>query len=253
LRNRAFALLLIGVATPLAGCQSTQDKSAELEKAAEKIANRKGLEVRTANPDVKVLNTTLLQSDYGVAVAVELRNESNEGMRNLLISVDAYGAKGKTVFENNAPGLEPSLISISAVEPGETVTWVNDQILATGKAKLAKVKVGSAEPLPAELPEIEVSEPQLEVDPVSGIEATGTVLNKSGIVQETLVLYAVARKGGKVVAAGRGAIDRLKTDGKPVNYHIFFIGNPKGAEVSVIAPPTTLEAGATPQPAGGTS
>ena len=252
MRHRALLLALIGAAAALAGCQSTQSKSAELEQAAAKIANRKGLEVRRANPDVKVLGTSLLQSNYGVAVAVELRNESGEGMRNVPISIDVLDAKGKTVFQNNAPGLEQGLISYPVIEPGETVTWVNDQILATGKPKEVKVKVGNAEALPGDLPEVEVSEPKLEVDPVSGIEATGTVLNKSTIPQDTLILYAVARKGGKVVAAGRGVIDRLKANGKPASYHIFFIGDPKGADVTVAAPPTTFEAAATAPEAGGT-
>jgi hypothetical protein len=253
LSHRAPVVLLIGAAIALAGCQSTQSRSAELEQAAAKTANRKGLEVRKQNPDVEVLDTTVLSSSYGNAVAVELRNESQQGMRNLQISIDVFDANGKSVFQNNAPGLEQALISIAAVKPGETVTWVNDQILATGKPQAMKVKVGDAEPLPSELPEIAVSDPKLEVDPVSGIEATGTVTNKSGLIQDTLVLYAVARKGSEIVAVGRGVIDRLKTDGKPVNYHIFFIGDPKGAEVTVTAPPTTLEATSTPAPAGGTS
>jgi hypothetical protein len=48
----------------------------------------------------------------------------------------------------------------------------------------------------------------------------------------------VARKGDKVVAAGRGLIGRLKAGTKPVNYHIFFIGDPKGAQVDITSFPT---------------
>ena len=55
------------------------------------------------------------------------------------------------------------------------------------------------------------------------------------------MLYAIATKNGKVVAAGRGLIPKLKVGGKPETYHIFFIGKPTGADVTVIAPPVTLE------------
>ncbi|MFM9054741.1 MAG: hypothetical protein ACKOQ5_07855, partial [Solirubrobacterales bacterium] len=48
--------------------------------------------------------------------------------------------------------------------------------------------------------------PAVEVDPTSGLKVAGTVVNKSSIEQVDLLLYAVATKGGKVVAAGRGLI-----------------------------------------------
>ena len=82
---------------------------------------------------------------------------------------------------------------------------------------------------------------ELVNDPTSGLEATGTASNKSEIEQVDLVLYAIARKNGKIVAAGRGQIANLKTSGKPASYHIFFIGNPTGADVTVVAPPVNLE------------
>jgi hypothetical protein len=56
------------------------------------------------------------------------------------------------------------------------------------------------------------------------------------------VVYAVAEQGGKIVAAGRAGIDRLKAHGsKP--FKVFWIGDPKGATVHVFAPPTVLEEG----------
>ena len=73
----------------------------------------------------------------------------------------------------------------------------------------------------------------LEGDPVSGIEASGKVANETGEDQERIVLYAVATKCGEVVAAGRGAIEHMRADAKPQGYDIFFIGDPKGADVEV--------------------
>jgi hypothetical protein len=85
-----------------------------------------------------------------------------------------------------------------------------------------------------------VSDPSISVDPVSGVEATGTVENVSRVEQRALILYAVARKGKRVVAAGRGEVARLKV-GRKASYHIFFIGNPRGGHVTVTAPPTVLQ------------
>jgi hypothetical protein len=83
------------------------------------------------------------------------------------------------------------------------------------------------------MPDIEVSQPKLEGDPVSGISATGTVVNKTGSDQRRLLLYVVARKGGEVVAAGRGAIDHLKPERKKLDYTVFFVGDPSGAELTL--------------------
>ena len=81
--------------------------------------------------------------------------------------------------------------------------------------------------------------PKFETDPTSGTLAVGKAHNASQIDQRNLTIFAVARRGGRVVAAGRGAIERLKA-GDTATYQIFFIGNPKGARVTLAAPPTTF-------------
>ena len=90
------------------------------------------------------------------------------------------------------------------------------------------------------MPRITLSRPRLEQDPVSGVSAVGFAANRSRVEQRKLVIFAVARKGGRVVAAGRAQVNRLKP-GKRARYTIFFIGNPRGARISVAAPPTRLK------------
>jgi hypothetical protein len=243
---RARELVLIGLAVAaglaLGGCQSTQSRSAELERTGKKVLlNEKGLSIAKVSSDVKVGGTSVISDQNGTAVVVELRNDSQQALLAVPILIDVRGANGKSVFRNDTPGLDPSLVSAPLLRPGETFDWVNDQVLAVRPAKSVKVKVGEAkDELTGDVPELDVSKPKLEVDPVSGVEASGKVTNKSGIEQTRLVLYAVARKGGKIVAAGRGVIQRLKTD-KPSDYHIFFIGDPRGADVSVAAPPVVFK------------
>ena len=226
----------------LTACQSTQDKAKEIQaENAKLLASEHGISVSKPNKDVKVLGTTLLHDQYGDAIVVELRNESNRTLLNMPILIDLRDAKGKSVYRNDLPGLDAALTHVPLIGPGETFDWVNDQLSPSGTPKSAKVTVGSADgTAPKELPEIEVGPAHVENNP-SGVLARGKVTNKSQIDQLKLVLYAVARSGGKVVAAGRGQFKNLKAGGNPGDYNIFFIGDPRGAEVTVTAPPSVLQ------------
>ena len=235
--------LVIGLAAlSLAGCESTQSKSARLEsEGITKLAAEKGLVVEKPNAGIEVVETVGLEDENGAAAVVVMKNRTAKAMRNVPIAINALGKSGKSVFKNNTPGLEDALTSIAALPPGEETAWVNDQLVPTGP--VAKIKAVAGEEggvFPSNVPELEVGPPELYEDPVSGVEATGRVENRSGVDQRLLTLYCIARRSGRIVAAGVGRIERLRA-GKRANYHIFFIGNPRGAELTVIAPPTTPE------------
>ena len=236
------ALAGIGVAIVVSACQSSYAKNDELEKEGATILKaEKGVNVTQTSSIVDVLNTTVLSNANGAAVVVTLKNNSQQALRNVPIEINVKDAKGKSVFKNTSPGLEPALTSVPVMRPGETVDWVNDQILASGEPKSVDVKVGvSQESLPPNAPVLEASDAKLVVDPYSGIQAEGKVTNDSDIPQVRVTLFAVARKGNQIVAAGRGGIKVIKANGdRP--YHIYFIGNPKGADVTVTVPPSTFE------------
>jgi hypothetical protein len=239
----SLALLGVCATLALAGCQSTQSKSAQLEEEGGDLVKVTKLDVGAENRHVDVVEKVVLTDVNGTAVAVVMKNGSQEGLADAPIQIDVQDAKGKSVFKNNLSGTETSLVQVPVVKPASEVYWVHDQVIPMGKPAKVDVTVGEAKPLPNDIPEIVVSPPKLNRDPVSGLEVTGTVTNKSDVEQNNLVLYAIARKGGKIVAAGRGMITKLKTDGSPATYHIFFIGNPAGAEVSVVAPPVNFSGG----------
>jgi hypothetical protein len=118
--------------------------------------------------------------------------------------------------------------------------WVNDQIQPVAPPKAVKVVVGAARGKPvAKAPELFVSNAKLEQDPVSGIAATGYVKNRSTIDQRNVTVYGVARKGGRIVAAGRSGIKRIRA-GRRGRFKIFWIGDPRGAQLEISAPPTTF-------------
>jgi hypothetical protein len=228
------ALAVVG----LVACESTQDKSAEIEAGSGELLEQEGFEVTEESGTVEVLSSTVLTDQYGTAVAVELRNNSNETLTNVPVALDVKDAQGKSVYTNEIEGLDQTLTSVPVIEAGEETVWVNDEILANGEPKSVHVTVGeSTEEPPPEVPPVEVSEPQVRTDPVSGVEATGTVTNESGEDLQFVYLYGVAKEGDQIVAAGRGLIDRLRTEAKP-SYHVFFIGDPEGAEVTVGPAPT---------------
>jgi hypothetical protein len=59
------------------------------------------------------------------------------------------------------------------------------------------------------------------------------------VTQLELVVYAVARRGGRIAAAGRAIVPQAPA-GASTPFQVFFIGDPKGAQLSLTAPPTTL-------------
>lgn len=231
----AAALALLAIAG-LSACQSTQDRSAELEaEGSTQLLSAKGLEITHRNPDVEVTSTALLDGSEGShAVVVDLHNDSGENLTEVPILVEVTNSKGKPFYENDIPGIEPALAAVPYIPAHGDAEWVNDQVLGVGKPKSVKVTIGSGGGTYAgELPDIEVSEPKLEGDPVSGIAATGDVVNRTGKDQRRLLIYVVARKGNEVVAAGRGAIEHLKPELKKLKYTVFFVGDPTGAELKL--------------------
>jgi hypothetical protein len=229
LRAVAAAALLATVAA----CESSQDKSARLRAQGAEVFTEKGLDVRRASREVTVVKTEV----------VVMRNTSQSALRGVPVEIDVRGNGGKSLFKNDEPGLQDSLTGPSVLFPASEFAWVHDQVVADGRATSVKATPGAAAgSIPGELPSLAVSEPRLRADPVAGVEATGTVENTLGVEQRELVLYCVARKDGRIVAAGRGAIPRLKA-GQKRTYHIFFIGDPKGAKLTVEAPPTTFDRG----------
>ena len=239
-RPLAVAGTLALAAAGLSACQSTQGRSAELEKeGAKKLLSESGLKIKRESTDVSVTSTDLLSDANGSAVVVGLHNSSDKSLVNVPILIEVLDPKGKVVYSNDIPGIEQALAAVPYVPAGGDAKWVNDQVLSTGRPKSVKVKVGvSDQTYSGPLPELEVSSPTLEGDPVSGLEATGDVVNDSSEEQERLLLYAIATSGRKVVAAGRGALEHLKPKPKPVHYDIFFIGDPTGAEMELVEYPT---------------
>jgi hypothetical protein len=237
-----LVLALLALAPLLSGCESSQAKSARLAReGAKQLAGERGLVVNTQNADVRAVATSVLQDENGTAVVVVLRNRAARPVGSVPIALDVQGAGGKSVYRNDLPGLDPSLIEATGVPANGELEWVDDQVTPSGKPTRVEVKIGAERgTAPHELPRIELTAPRLIEDRVTGVEAVGRVTNRSGVEQRRLVVACVARKGDKVVAAGRAIVNRL-APGKSASFHVFFIGDPRGARITVAAPPTVIE------------
>lgn len=238
----AAALACACAATSLSACESTQDTSARLAKRAKGLANQQGLKIARDNPSVRVRTTAVLRDANGIAAVVELQN-TGPAQASLPVAIAVDDAKGKPIFRNDAAGLDPSLVQMPLLRKGESAWWVNNQVTAAGVPVKVAARVGEAKaPAPADAPVIEISKVHVGSD-ADGLFAQGIVANRSKIVQTRLTIFCVARRGGRVVAAGRAIIDRLPPapTPKPMKFTVFFIGNPKGARLEFAAPPTVLK------------
>ncbi len=238
----AVALLLCALA--LGGCESSQEKSARLEKraklvaAADPVQAAKGLSIAHASSAVTVVATQALYSSEGTAVAVTLRNSSPHALRDVPIAITVKGKGGSTLYQNNAPGLEAALTSVSLLAAGQAFTWIDDQAQASERPASVSALVGEAPRAPASVPRIVLT--GVHANEEGGIHGVaGTVHNDSAVTQHELVVYGVARRGARIVAAGRAVLSEVAAHGSSP-FQVLFIGSADGAHVEANAPPSTF-------------
>lgn len=250
MRARKAIILLAGVPVvllSLSGClgvETTPEKSAKAAaKAKTAVTSQKGLEIGAVNARVEVEESALVQDPNGVAAVVRLKNTGPTQV-TLPIAVTVSDAKGRKLYANDTPGLDPSLTSVAVLKAGEEVDWVNNQILVAGQAAKVAARVGKAmgRAAPGTLPRIAIGGVTHGKDE-DGFYAQGTLRNESGVSQKRLVVTCVAREGSKVIAAGRAVVEKLDPFAitrKPTKFTVFFIGDPGSAKLGCSAPPTAL-------------
>ncbi|MGA9286477.1 MAG: hypothetical protein WBV85_13655 [Solirubrobacteraceae bacterium] len=239
MRRRPAALGAIAILLALSGCQSTQDRSAELQRDAKhQLLASQGVSVSKESPSVRIVHATIIHMSTATAVVVQMRNVSTKTLRDAPIELTVKDAKGGVLYQNNAPGLEPSLTMVSVLEPGAESTWVDDQVQAAGTPATATGLVGKATAVSG-VPRMEVLNAHLSSEPGAEATESGNAANRSAVPQANLVVYAVARRAGKIVAAGRAVLPEVGA-GASVPFQIYFVGDPRGARVEVSVPATTF-------------
>jgi hypothetical protein len=239
---RAWTLraVLVMLAVALSGCESTQEKSAQLEKTAHhtRLAER-GLSIAKPSTDITVLGAVLVRGAKGAAAVVTLRNNSAHALREVPIAITVKEAQGRTVFQNNTPGVEAALTSLGSLPAHSVVTWVDDQVPATANPVSVTAIAGISPAVSGALPDIEVA--GIHPSEESGsATAAGTVHNRSSVAQHALVVYAVGRRAGRIVAAGRAILPEV-APGAAVPFQAFLVGGAQaGARLEASAPASTF-------------
>jgi len=230
--------VLVLAALALSGCESTQEKSAKLEKTAKHFAlARTGLSIAHASTQAQVLSATVVRGSEGAAAVVTVRNSSAHTLSGVPVAITVRDAHGQTLYQNNAPGLEAGLIQVSSLPTHGSVTWVDDQVPITGAPASVSAVIGEAHVASGPEPQIEVAGTHLAE--ASTGETAGTVRNRSSVTQQHLVVYVIARRAGTIVAAGRAILAEV-TPGASVPFQAFLVGSAAGASLQAEAPATTF-------------
>jgi hypothetical protein len=236
--SAAPVLVLVALALALTGCESNQERSAKIEKTAKHaVLAQKGLSITHASTQVQVLSASVVRGSEGAAAAVTVRNSTSHTLSAVPIAITVRNAHGQTVYQNNTPGLEAGLTQISSLPAHGSITWVDDQVSSTGAPVSVSAVVGEASIANGAEPQIEVQSAHL-AEASSG-EVTGAVHNSSSVAQQHLIIYVIARRAGRIVAAGRAVLAEV-APGAPVPFQAFLVGAPAGATLQTSAPATTF-------------
>lgn len=224
----------------LSGCETTAERSAKLQRQAKRVTlTEKGLSITRESSDVKVLGATIVRGSEGSAAVVTLQNHSSRTLRGVPLAITVRDSGGRTLFQNNGPGLEAALVSVASLGPHRTIAWVDDQLPAGSAPASVSARVGQAPALSGSLPKLTIAGARLSEDPSNGLVASGTISNRSSIAQTSLVLFGVARRAGRIVAAGRGVLPELAA-GASAPFQVFLVGDGRGAQLLLSAPPTSF-------------
>jgi hypothetical protein len=228
------------LALGLVACETTQEKAARLAVRSDRKSDRKPIQVRRVDHQVKVVRVSLVRGSGGAAVAVTLRNTGSTPVNDLPILVGVKTAGGEQPL--NADGHLPYFQAHApAIAPGEETTWVftTEDDLASAQSAYAKVGQPPSSPVTtaSRVPALSV---HTDSHSSGGETVHATVSNGTGLPQYDLAVYAWADKGGHLVAAGHAQISDLN-EGDSSTVKVALIGDPKGADVHVAAPPTIFQ------------
>jgi len=208
--RRALAVAGCGVLTvTLSACESTEQESAKIGREGQQSSSQGELRLGAVNHSVRVSDATLLSSSGRTAVAVGLTGTSTRTQANVPLLVNIGGAGGKLLYSNATGGLEASLQHMALLPPRRQAWWVDDQVPAVAGATAVSVRAGAGTTTRTRsLPDIAVS--RVHLGQQSGMPTlSGELVNHSSSSQSTLPVYAVAVRGGRIVAPGWSSLPEM--------------------------------------------
>ena len=204
---------LLMAAGPLAGCTSTQQKAARLQLNDARLrAAQLSTQVAVASRTVAVTTLSVIREPGRTAFVATVANRGARAVSDLPISIAYRREPGRVVYLNGAAGAGYFDAHLPLIGPHQRLAWVysTTRRLPTGARPFAIV--GSS-------PTVRVTglaAPPTIVARVTSASATDglavKVRNRSAITQYELPVYAVAKRGSKVLAAAGTTIAQLDGD-----------------------------------------
>ena len=167
-----------------------------------------------------------MHGSEGAAAVVTRPQRLLERLRRLPIAITVKDPHGRTLYQNNAPGLEAALTSIASLPAHGEVTWVDDQIPASGEPASVSAIVGeatAASGAAAAGRSRRACTPAKKPAPRAG----GTVRNLSnGRPAQARRLRGGAPRRRGSSAAGRAVLAEV-APGASAPFQVFFVGDPE--------------------------
>ena len=239
--KRALVVVGCGALTvTLAACESTESESAKIDReaAAARESEPGALKLGAPNRAVRASQVTLLDTSGRKAVAVRLTSTAAREQIDVPVLVEVTGEGGKLVYSNQFGGSEAALQHIARLPSHGSAWWVNDAVLANQAVSKVRVRVGTgAAPPRSRRPAPLIGVRATRVVRKPGASSVGGVLvNRSTRRQRKVPVFAVALRGGKVVAAGRAIVAVLRRGpGASAPFQIALVGDATGAKVELTA------------------
>ncbi|MEV4418371.1 hypothetical protein AB0L40_00165 [Patulibacter sp. NPDC049589] len=244
---RGAAAMLPVVATVagalvLAGCSTTQEKSAALQRVALK-ANRPG-RVALGRPDgdVRLVRRSELRTTSGTAVVVSLENRGPRALVRVPVALRLESG-GKETYFNDGDGGDELLLRVPVLPPRSRVDWVNSNVPAATKGAALEVILGA--PIrrsrrPAKALRITGLKRSAEDSGTAGTAITGVVHNDVPRTQTEVPVYVTVKDGARVVAAGSSRIATIAPRSS-ATFEAVMVGDGRRGRLAATALPTKLQ------------
>jgi hypothetical protein len=244
---KAMAAVLVSSAVlaglGASGCETTQKAAARVRINSERtLEGRKPVKIKGHAENIDIVDASLIKGDGAGAVVVEVKNTGTEPVSDLPILVGVSAADGDKEPLNGGKDLPYFQTHLPAVSAGHTMTWVYVAKKVDPDAAKAYAEIGAGPTPPftsvTTIPEIDIGTPTASADDPSKV--TVDVKNDLGFTQYDLPVFAWATKGDRPVAAAFASAGDLES-GETETVDLDLIGDAKGAELHVSAPPTIYQ------------
>jgi hypothetical protein len=233
--------LVVVLAGGLTGCATTMQEAARLQLNSARIRTSEvATHVRSAGGAVQVVHVARVTGGGRTAFIVEIRNPGRRAIADLPISVGVHATHGRRIDVNALSSAEDSYFDahLPGIPAGGSLTWVytTQRRLPRGARPFALVGTRPDPPVAA-MGDVPVIRAHAQGTGGSVLEVR--LRNLSSVPQYQLQVYAVARSGGRYLAAGSLTVPHLGSQSvRTVKVPV--VGTPGTSALTVQALPTIL-------------